>query len=82
MPSPDSPFRQPFQLVEHSESFEIASASGQRLAYVYFEEEPGRRDVMGRLAREDARRLAVTILRLPELLDELRRLRSAAEQPA
>jgi hypothetical protein len=40
-----SPFRQPFKLVEHSESFEIASANGEDLAFVYFEDEPDCRPV-------------------------------------
>jgi hypothetical protein len=37
---------------------------------------------MRRLTREDARRLAVVIHRLPELLDELRRLRATGDQPS
>ena len=77
MPRDDNPFRQPLKLIEHRESFEIASASGRHLAYIYFEDEPGRRDVTKRITREDARRLAVAIHRLPELLDELRSLRAA-----
>jgi hypothetical protein len=82
MPSRSSPFRQPFQLLEHSESFEIASANGEHLAYVYFEDEPGRRAVTKRVTREDARRFATAVARLPELLDELRRLRGAKDEPA
>jgi hypothetical protein len=77
----DSPFQQPLKLIEHAQSFEIASAKGDHLAYVYFEDEPGRRDVTKRITREDARRFAWAIHRLPELLDELRRLR-AADEPA
>jgi hypothetical protein len=57
-------------------------ANVDTLAYVYFEDEEARWAVMKRLTREDARRLATQIARLPELLDELRRLRVARDEPA
>ena len=43
-------------------------ADGQQLAYVYFEEEPGRRSAAKLLEREEARRIAVNIAKLAELL--------------
>jgi hypothetical protein len=49
---------------------------------IYFEDEAGRRGVMKRLRREDARRLAQQILRLPETMGELRQLRAARDEPA
>ena len=82
MQPPSKPFRQPWKLVERDESFTITDASNTALGVVYFEDEPGRRTTMRRLSREDALRFASQVVRLPELLDELKGRRAARDAPA
>jgi hypothetical protein len=43
----------------------VRDHNGQQLAYIYFEEEPGRRSAAKLLSKDEARRIAVNIAKLP-----------------
>jgi hypothetical protein len=61
-------FPPPWSVEEQDACFVVRDQNGQALAYVYFEDEPERRSAAKLLERDEARRIAVNIMKLPELL--------------
>jgi hypothetical protein len=52
--------------------FIVRDANGQQIAYVYCENEPGRRSAAKLLTKDEARRIAANIAKLPDMLSARR----------
>jgi hypothetical protein len=59
----------PWDIEDNGACFIVRDANGQALSYVYYENEPGRRTAAGLLTRDEARRIAINVAKLPDLLD-------------
>src|ERR1700746_3086391 len=61
-------FLPPWSVEELDACFVVRDHNGQQLAYVYFQDEPGRRSAAKLLQRDEARRIAVNIAKLRGVL--------------
>ena len=65
----ERPGRQSLPLEDIGADFVVKDSTGQKRAYVYYEDEPGRRSAAKLLSQDEARRIAA---KLPELLRQKR----------
>jgi hypothetical protein len=59
-------FPPPWEIEDNGACFMVRDASGQALSYVYYEADPGRRTAAGLLTKDEARRIAANIAKIPE----------------
>ncbi len=57
----------PWTIEDIGAAFVVRDHGGQQLAYIYYEEEPGRRSAAKLLTRDEARRIAANIAKLPDM---------------
>ena len=66
---PSRRFPVPWTFEDHNDScFIVKDANGLAVAYVYYEEEKGRRAAANLMTKNEARRISANIAKLPGLL--------------
>jgi len=58
-------FPPPWTVEEQDACIVVRDHNGQKLAYIYFDDEPGRRSAAKLLSRDEARRIAPNVAKLP-----------------
>ena len=62
MTQPSRRFPAPWTVEDTGAAFVVKDAGGQKLAYVYYEEEPGRRQAAKLLTKDEARRIVANVV--------------------
>jgi hypothetical protein len=65
---PDRRFPPPWEIEDDGACFIVRDHSEQALAYLDYEDKPGRRAAANLLTRDEARRIAINMAKMPELL--------------